>query len=56
MNAHTQIRTPYGAQVRRDAALRDAHDRFYAAWQKLLADYEAEKNRIRRAYEHGEFA
>lgn len=48
MNAQTQIRTAYGDQVRKQAAIQAVRDRFYAKWFKISADCEAEIARIKR--------
>jgi hypothetical protein len=56
ITAEAPIRTPYGAEVRRDAAIREIRDRFYVRYQNLLSDMQAEINCVYRAYERGDFA
>lgn len=42
------IRTPYGNEVRKQAAIQAVRNRFYREWHRITADCEAEIARIKR--------
>lgn len=42
------IRTPYGNEVRKQAAIQAVRDRFYREWFRTSADCEAEIARIKQ--------
>jgi hypothetical protein len=46
MNA--PFRTPFGNEVRKQAAIRDVQDRFYREWLRICSEMNAEIERIKR--------
>lgn len=46
MNA--PFRTPYGDEVRKQAAIQEVRDRFYREWFRIVADCNAEIERIKK--------
>lgn len=45
-----EVETPTNATARRDAEIRDVRDKYWATWQSLTADMNAEIREIERRY------